>query len=242
LEKRRDIQKIRNMDLQLIQTSKLYDSINRNSKNLRKNIVLLSYIRAINKDTFEIELVQKRCVDRRIFTGRYVLPDIKRGHYSLLFNKLTFTCEGLIEALPELKLDYHFLQDILKKGSQYILGKPAVFVSFNTITKFYRSDIDQIQTPIIMVKEYTREELKNIDNIKELCSEGRGRDELFNEENILKEDYSPVIDGNTGEVIYRFTKTSFVEENLSDRIIEYKLNERDYEKIKSGQNYLSWEW
>lgn len=170
-------------------------------------------------------------MDKRIFTGRYVLPSLRRGHYSLLFTRLNFSFEALIEALPELDVDKPTLQEILKRGKQKIRGESLVYAFLDTITKFYRPEIKELLTPVINVIEYTQTELLRLQNYDPL-----------NEDNLLKEDHSQVLDGNTGEMIYQFTKFNFKEEDHEDRIVEYKINEYDYDRLKSGKSYMTWEW
>lgn len=228
------------MNTKQILRSKLYRLLNRRSKNLKNNVFLLTYIRAFDSNTLEIEFCQKRCIDKRIFTGRYVLPELNQGHYTLLFNRLKMEPKTFLEAFPELDLSFFFLQQVLNEGAKYYKDEVVVYPEFKIITKYYDGDFDRFQTPIIIALEYTKSELRNLENVKEL--EALDFRDVRNQNNLLNIDRIPIIDGKTGEGIYRFTKMDFIENEPSDRIIEYKLRSYDYETVCSGKSYLSWSW
>jgi hypothetical protein len=214
---------------------KLTEMIQAKKDSLKRDLFMVTAFRATKDGSLQVEVCQNRALGGSKLTALQLLnrADARfKGETTLLFDWMTLTPESYIEALG--KQTDATLEGLKKIASTWEEGAPTgkdaiVFPQLDPVTKFYDSVNEVELTPVISVTEKTESELytffKDEDKVQDIIDRGNRAMRVSGEP-----DADFLVHPETGEKIYRFTRTEFKEHGAEDVIIAGKLTETDFKK------------
>ncbi len=182
------------------------------------------------RDLLEVEICQKRLLKDPSPIGR-----IANKEYTLLFDHITFASgEELLSALPDFKATKEELFEIWRKSTESGLNGPKVYVkTLFTLPSIKLEDDNEVVTPVITVIELVESKVDNYLMFTDNSTFIRNMQDF-----VLKINGEFVVDGSTGERIYRIPRTQFIEDNPKDIFIKNKVLESEFSERVNKANTL----
>lgn len=227
------------MELKKMKRSNLTEQLNKMSDKLVKDAFFITSFRATKDNSIQMEVCQNRLLGgrKRTLLGAVNHSDARFGSATtLLFDWVTFKPEDLLKTIPTLKQSLADLEAIAKTWDENSeTGSEAiVFPAIQTV-KTMVVDGD-VLTPIITVTEATESEIKNgkFFTASSKNQEENIRQAIEEERRVMKtgsnSDADYIVHPETGDRIFRYTRTEFLEENPKDTLISGKITRKAYEK------------
>lgn len=231
------------MALKPMKRQQLTDEINKRKDQLKRMIFMITCFRATKDNSIQVEVCQNRPIGGRKQTliGLLNKSDERfRSENTLLFDWLTVTPEDFVAAFPESGITVEELKEIAATWSPDAAtgGDAIVYPKLKTITKVYDATNEEFLEPIIVVTEITHSQLVNGDFFRGKNADEQIENTLERGRNVMKtgsgEDAEFIVHPETGEKIYRFTRTEFVRDGVKtpDSLIEGKITSSQFEKTR----------
>ena len=231
------------MPLKAVKRSKLTEAINAMASTLKTGTFFVTCIRPTKDNSVQVEVCQKRKISGRQRTLLGVLnksDDRFRDENTLLFDWLTFQPKDLLLAMPVLSKEVSLaeIKEIADKWTPTAPTGPesTVYQLVKTIEKIEIQDEDEGLTPIIRVTEVTESQLRNYQFFRGDDADFKIQDELDKEHNVMKtaKDGEYILDAESGDKVWRFARTEFVEGNGADIVIPNKVTETVYKRMQKS--------
>lgn len=226
-------------ELKPMKRQKLTEEIRKAKNNLKKGVFMITSFRPTKDNSIQVEVCQNRQLGGRKQTllGLLNRSDDRFGsETTLLFDWLTFKPADFIAAFPESGVSLKDLEDIAAQWSPTLeTGSDAiVYPRMKLITKIMDSVNEVELTPVIVVTEVTHSQLVNGEFFRGKNAEQQIENTLEKGSNVMKTGSSDedefLVHPDTGEKVYRFTRTEFAENKPTDSLIEGKMTESQYKK------------
>lgn len=208
------------------------------SLNLKKDVYFIVGLKPVANDYIQVVTAQKRIIGNRKETALSLLNrgnEAFRAPHTLLFDWMSGSPKGILESFPQIGFSLDEIEAMVKAydpsgptGSQsliYPVGK--------TVASMKGRDGEDL-TPVITVTEVTETQIRNGSFFTEAGKnqEERIRQALEEDYNVMrtssKDDAEYIVSGDTGDRIYRFNRTDFVENKAKDVLVENKMSESRY--------------
>lgn len=232
-----------------VKRSKLTKAIQ--DQNLKPNMFFTTSIRPTANGTLQLEVCQNRTLGgrKRTLTGMINRSDDRFGSVStLLFDWTKFMPADLLAAFPTLAKLFS-IEDLENIASTYDPKGPTgtkanVIQAITKVPYIYDSSTEEELTPVIAVTEITHSQLVGGQFYAGENAQKKIENELKNGTSVMRtgseEDADYIVDGSTGDKIYRFTRTVFAEEYPKgdwDTMIPNKMTLTAYNKATEGKQY-----
>jgi len=235
----------KSMKLKPMKRSKLTDALNSKKAALKPGVFFITSFRATKDNSIQVEVCQNRNLQGRVITllGMINQSDKRfRSDTTLLFDWLKLEPQDLINTFPTLTTgdDPLTVEDLEKVAATWKAtdgnGTNAkVFQAITTIphVNYYGKELH----PVIAVTEVTHSQLIGGEFYQGENAEEKIENELKNGTAVMKtgsgDDADFIVDAETGDKIYRFTRTVMQEsyENKDwDSLIPNKTSLKAYNK------------
>ena len=234
------------MELKTIKRNKLTEALRSQAEMLRPNAFFITSLRATANNTVQVEVCQNRNIAgrRRTLIGMINSSDKRfRSPNTLLFDWMKLEPADFLKRFPDLKGKITE-EDLKAIAESYDPDGPKgqdalVYKAIHSINHVYDPETDEKLTPVISVTEVTHTQLTNGEFFRGENAEEKIENELNNGTSVMRtgsdEDSDFIVDSETGEKIYRFTRTVFKEDYPKedwDSIIPNKVTLSVYNKSK----------
>jgi len=232
-------------DLKTMKRSALKNFLDKQT--FKPGLFFATSIRATKDNSLQLEVCQARRLAgrKRSLLGLVNRSDKRFGNDStLLFDWITFQPADMLATFPQIAKT-HNIETLEKMAETYDASGPkgrdaAVFAAITKIPYIMDAQSDEKLTPIIAVTEVTETQLKNGEFYKGDDAEEKIENEIENGSAIMKtgsdDDADFIVCGETGDKVFRFTRTVFAEEfpnNDWDTIIPSKVTLTAFNKSAS---------
>lgn len=229
------------MALKPMKRNRLTEEINKRKNILKKDVFMITSFRPTKDNSVQVEVCQNRVIGgkKKTLLGVLNRSDSRfSSETTLLFDWLTVTPKDFVAAFPEAGVTVEELEEIASQWSADLpTGSDAtVYPKLKTITKVVDSVEEEDLTPVIVVSEITHSELVNGEFFKGKNADDKIENTLERGTNVMRtgsgEDDEFIVHPETGDKIYRFTRTEFASEGnkFPDKIIEGKVTMSQFEK------------
>lgn len=227
------------MELKQIKRSTLSEALKKAKDQFKTDAFFTTSIRATKDGSLQLEVCQNRRLGGRQLTmlGMLNRSDERfRDENTLLFDWMTMKPHDFFAIFPSLKgkvteADLKAISETWKESDAR--GKDApVYKFINNIKTVHNVMDGKDYHPIIIVTEMTETELRQHEFYKGADADEKVAVELEEENNVMKTatDGEYLVSPENGDRVFRFVRTTFVEEGAVDKIIAGKLPKSQYEK------------
>jgi hypothetical protein len=231
-------QKLKDMTkLESTTRGKLTDDINAVAPKLKVGLMMVTCFRATKDNQLQVEFAQKRNLSSSTPNALTLLnkgDDRFRQSETMLYDWLTMRPENFINAFgDQTDATVEKLKEIAATWTPDApTGRDAiVFPQLDIVRKFYDESYGEL-TPILLVTEKRESELDTFYNGDNAAQ--KIQDAIESKNNLLRtgsdDDAEDIVDPETGERIYRFVQTNFVESGKKDTLIKGKMTRSEFER------------
>jgi glycerol-3-phosphate cytidylyltransferase-like family protein len=217
-------------NLKPMKRADLTEAINKRKGDLIKDIFMITSFRPTKDNTIQVEVCQNRLLagKKQTLLGALNKSNAKFGNdTTLLFDWLILEPEDFKKVFPTVNITLDELKAVAAKWQPGMpSGKQAeVFAKLEIVDKVVVDGEDR--TPVIIVTEVTHSELMNGDFFTGDNAAEKAENVVENGSAVMRtgsgEDAEFLVHPETGDKIYRFTRTEFKENNPKDTIIAGKM-------------------
>lgn len=238
------------MKLKQIARVKLTDALNSQAGMLKPDLFFITSFRATKDGTIQVEVCQNRNIAgrKRTLIGMVNKSDKRfRGTTTLLFDWMKLEPQDLLNTFPSLQKEVT-IEDLKAISESYDAegpkgSKALVFQAIHSIPEILDVESGEKVHPIIAVTEVTHSQLVNGEFYRGENADEKISNELENGTAIMKtssdDDADFIVDSETGDKIYRFTRTVIMEDYPKkdwDTIIPNKTTLSIYNKSKTSKS------
>jgi hypothetical protein len=228
-------------EVKFMKRNVLTEAINNKRDVLEDDLFMVNSVRATANGSLQIEVCQNRNLSGAAESMLSLLNiDDERfsANGTLLYDWIKIMPKNFLTMYPEVDITLEQLEEIIESyDPDAPRGADALVVALlDEVTNVIHPRSGKKLTPIIVVSEYVEADL-----VGELFNDDDAEEKAANiikqGKAVMKTSSAPnaeyIVHPQTGEKIYRFTRTYFKEEGKEDVIIAGKVTESQFKRRKS---------